>query len=200
MIEILPNWHPIFVHYTVSLLSLTAIFFWIGHIFKDKSCGKFILNVAYLTLWLGGALTVFTLLAGWDAYSTVAHDTPSHAAMTDHKNWAFSTSGVYLVLIIWAIFIKKSEKGPSYPFLFATILASLLLGITGWKGGELVYRYGLGVMSLPEASVNEEGKSDGHNHSHGNEGIEKHSAQDGESHMDIPEEKTKPHNNDGHAH
>ena len=36
------------------------------------------------------------------------------------------------------------------------MMATLLLSITGWKGAEAVYRYGLGVMSMPN--------SDSHKH------------------------------------
>ena len=35
------------------------------------------------------------------------------------------------------------------------------IGITGWKGGHLVYQYEIGLSSLPEVS------GDGHDHDHG---------------------------------
>ena len=38
-----------------------------------------------------------------------------------------------------------------------------VLGSTAWRGGEIVYRYGIGVMSLPQTSVDDK---DGHEHSH----------------------------------
>ena len=41
-------------------------------------------------------------------------------------------------------------------------VAGSVLVSTAWHGGEVVYRYGIGVMSLPNV---EEG-ADGHNHSH----------------------------------
>nr|WP_198246280.1 hypothetical protein [methane-oxidizing endosymbiont of Gigantopelta aegis] len=45
--------------------------------------------------------------------------------------------------------------------LFSLVAAGMLM-FTGWLGAEAVYRYGLGVKSLPVVS---EG-ADGHNHSH----------------------------------
>ncbi|MCF6301365.1 MAG: hypothetical protein L3J52_09655 [Proteobacteria bacterium] len=58
------------------------------------------------------------------------------------------------------------------------VIAFLLLGITAFKGGELVYRYGLGVMSLPEV--------EGEGHAHGG------------SNGDGDHGKTKDHPDDDH--
>jgi hypothetical protein len=44
------------------------------------------------------------------------------------------------------------------------LVAAMLLATTGWKGGELVYRHGLGVMSLPSKSKHEH---DAHDHDGG---------------------------------
>ena len=46
--------------------------------------------------------------------------------------------------------------------------AALLLGATGWHGGELVYRYGLGVLSLPAA------EGEGHDHVHADGEMHEH--------------------------
>jgi len=46
-------------------------------------------------------------------------------------------------------------------FLISMVVAGSILASTAWRGSELVYRYGLGVMSLPKS------EGDGHNHAHG---------------------------------
>ncbi len=43
------------------------------------------------------------------------------------------------------------------------LVAQLFLFSTAWRGGELVYRHGLGVLSLPQT------EGEGHSHSHGEE-------------------------------
>ena len=159
MIDIIPNWHPIFVHFTVALLTISAVMFVIESLSPEgaawrQTCLKF----ARWNLWLGAGITGITLLAGWQAYNTVAHDTPSHAAMTDHKNWALFTAGFFSLLAVWSFFLRKKLQGNG---LFTTLMfaAVIMLGTTAWKGGEVVYRYGLGVMSMPQ--------SDGKGHGHG---------------------------------
>ena len=101
-------------------------------------------------------------LAGWYAYNTVDHDTPSHAAMTDHRNWALVTLSVFFIISLWSIFSEKIRKKPTVAFLALCIAGGGLLMTTGFKGAETVYRFGLGVMSLPKV------EGDGHAHEHGN--------------------------------
>ena len=50
-------------------------------------------------------------------------------------------------------------------------MAVLLMGVTAYKGGELVYRYGIGVMALPEASGSGHGHHQNeHHHEEVNDG------------------------------
>jgi hypothetical protein len=105
------------------------------------------------------------VIAGWFAYNSVAHDATSHAAMTLHRNWAVPTALLFLVLAISSINLARKRIMPSFKFLSVSVIAAVLLMVTGWLGAEAVYRYGLGVMSLPQV----EAGADGHNHSHGAE-------------------------------
>ncbi len=77
MPEIIPNWHPILVHFTVALLSLSVILF-VAINFVGGTLREQWLIVARWSLWFGAAITLLTALAGLYAYNTVAHDTPSH--------------------------------------------------------------------------------------------------------------------------
>jgi len=161
MIEIIPNWHPILVHFTIGLLSTAVVFYLLSMLLpvgeKLKSHWQI---VARWCLWSGMAITVLTLIAGYLAYNSVAHDTPSHEAMTEHRNWAFATAAVFAVLTLWSVWIHLKKQIPSIAFLVLALVSGALLASTGWHGGEAVYRYGLGVMSLPQTS------GEGHSHEH----------------------------------
>ena len=91
MIEIIPNWHPVFVHFTVAMFSLSTLFYVLSHITANSELQKQWLIVAKWNLWLGAVISIITVAAGWQAYNSVAHYTPSHLAMTDHRNWAMAT-------------------------------------------------------------------------------------------------------------
>lgn len=157
-IEIIPNWHPVFVHFTVGLLSVSALLYLAALVFKKEN----LLIAARWNLWIGAAITVGTVLAGLYAYGTVAHDGPSHAAMTDHRNWALPTAGVFITLALWAVWKQRGAKTVSPVFVAVMLLASGLLSVTGYKGGEAVYRHGIGVMRMPE--IHGDGGHGSHSH------------------------------------
>jgi len=171
MIEIIPNWHPLFVHFTIALLSLAVLFFIIEKPIHETLMGDNFLVFARYCLLLGVAFSFVTVLAGWIAYNSVDHDDLSHLAMTDHRNWALSTFAIFIVTAIWLVASSKLKEGASVPFLLVLIIGAGLLGITGFKGAELVYKYGIGVKSLPTKSDHSSvvGHSHNHNDSHDSE-------------------------------
>lgn len=156
MIEIIPNWHPIFVHFTVALLIICGIFQAILWSLPSKASITAISAQKWLVL-LGAVAVLATVGTGLQAYYSVNHDTPSHLAMTDHRNWALATSAVFLIgAALFYIFPRRRQSIAGIFFVAALILVS----ITAYKGGDLVYRHGLGVMSLPEAT------GEGYDHEH----------------------------------
>ncbi|MCF6236338.1 MAG: DUF2231 domain-containing protein [Gammaproteobacteria bacterium] len=177
MPEIIPNLHPIFVHFTVALLSLSVGLF-VVTLFVKSPLKEQWQTVARWTLWFGAGITIITGLTGLEAYNTVAHDTPSHLAMTDHRNWAVVTIVLFLVLASWSILWIRKGKHLGAAFVVCMVIAGGILGSTAWHGGELVYRYGLGVMSLPQS------EGEGHSHSHGEGGGHGHGGDQAADHDD----------------
>jgi len=163
-IEFIPNIHPIFVHFTVALLSTSMGLFLLGFIISERTWSERFLTVAQWNLWLGAGITIITIGTGLYEYYTVTHDEPSHAAMTNHRNWAFFTASIFFFLALWSVRTYWKKHKLERSFIAVIVLANMMLMITGWKGGELVYRYGLGVMSLPK--VVEGSSGDSHDHSH----------------------------------
>lgn len=153
MIEILPNWHPIFVHFTVALFSTSVALYLISYLFDKIKIYPTItieLNiVAKWCLWLTGFLIFFTVWAGWYAYNTVKHDAPSHLAMTDHRNWALVTACSIVLITLWSFWRTYKSKSVNLLFIIALIITQGLLLATGLRGAELVFNYGIGVKSLP---------------------------------------------------
>lgn len=146
MIEIIPNWHPLFVHFTIALLTISTLLYVAGILLKKEN----LLIVARWNLWIGVTITVGTVLAGLYAYNTVAHDAPSHVVMTNHRNWALVTATIFVLLALWAFWKQRGARTVNPVFVVAMVAATGLLFITGYKGGDVVYRYGLGVLSTPD--------------------------------------------------
>jgi len=160
MIEIIPNWHPIFVHFTLGLLITAVMLFLVGALAKSPQAT----TVARWNLWIGTVFAVITLAFGYQAYYTVEHDAFSHAAMLIHMKWAWATLVLFAVAAVLAWRERKRAQGAG-PALGVVLLAGVsALLVTGYLGGENVYRHGLGVMRLPQA------EGPGHGHSHGGSG------------------------------
>lgn len=174
MPEIIPNLHPIFVHFTVGLLTMSFLLYIGANFLKNKDTQGNARTAALWMLWSGAVMTLFTVGFGFYAFNTVAHDDPSHLVMKLHRNLALGTATLFILLAGWSF--MKVRKKETLPGIFGIGLAIgvMLLGVTAWHGGELVYRHGLGVMSLPE--------SEGEGHSH----------EEGEGHDEAAMDSTAP--------
>ena len=154
MIEIIPNWHPMLVHFTVGLLSLAVFLHVLARLPLPPTLRGEWRIVADWLLWLGALSALASAVTGWLAYNSVEHDAVSHAAMTTHRNWALPTAGLFVVLALWSVWRHVARPGSrasliNAAFLAVLVVGGVLLGSTAWHGGELVYRHGLGVMSMP---------------------------------------------------
>jgi uncharacterized membrane protein len=162
MIEVIPNWHPLFVHFPIALISLAAFFHLAAMLLRDQP--RFATHCAVLahaTLWLGALAAFPTVLFGWFAFNSVDHDEAGHAAMQLHRTWALATLAVLTAVAALDAWRNKVDDTPTWPFAMATILAWALVAGTAWHGAELVYRHGLGVISIP-AHVEDTSHAHGH--------------------------------------
>jgi uncharacterized membrane protein len=155
-----PNWHPLVVHFVIAFLLTSPVLLLIAAFSPPGARYKTSLQAAGdWMLALGVIAAILAVAAGLQAYYSVAHDTPSHEAMTNHRNYAFATVALFGVFAVWRFATRASAPAKLFGVLF--LAATLLLATTAWKGGRLVYHYGLGVKSLPAA------EGEGHDHDHG---------------------------------
>ncbi len=202
MFDVIPNWHPILVHFTIALLFISVCFYVLASILKKNRWHDQWLMVANWNLWIGGVFAILTAIAGWFAYNSVVHDSPSHAAMTVHRNWALATLAVFVLLAVWSLRKNIKKEEPKILFLSIAIFGAGLLMTTGWLGAESVYRYGLGVMALPQV--------ENHGHGGGHESTthdDSHAVQDNmvdphdlKNNQDSQEKREPIHTDAGHEH
>jgi hypothetical protein len=114
--------------------------------------------------------------------------------MIEHRNWAMATFAAFLLVGLWSWFRAKQQKPIQWPLVIAVCAAGLLLISTAWHGGELVYRHGLGVMSLPNPDEHAHGEGAAHDHPH-DEHAHEHSQ---EQLQEQATEKTEDHLHDDH--
>jgi len=149
MIEIIPNWHPAFVHFPIAFATASVFFAAIGKLFRAQPWAQQCLVFGRWMLWASALSACVAAVFGWFAYNSVKHDDAGHLAMTIHRNWALAALGALVLLAVWAVRSWRSAAIPSNGMLILLIAAWLLVVSAAWHGGEVVYRHGLGVMALP---------------------------------------------------
>lgn len=154
-----PNIHPVLVHFAYALSVSSAGCYLTLKLIPAGRRRDSLRPAADWMLAFSAFAILATVAAGFQAYYSVAHDGPSHEAMTTHRNWAVPSATAILVLAFW----RWRTRAKSVTGLFTALLglAALSLSVTAWWGGHIVYNYGLGVSSLPSVT------GDGHDHDHG---------------------------------
>jgi uncharacterized membrane protein len=167
MVEIIPNWHPVFVHFTVALLSVSVAVHIVTALMKPAPLRDELAVLARWNLWLGAGFAIATAVFGLLAFNTVKHDTPSHIAMSEHRNWAIATLSIFLPLAVWSFQRYRKGLEVNRTFRVLLVVGFALLASTAWHGAEVVFRHGIGVKSLPKADERSQSGDDGHTHEHG---------------------------------
>jgi uncharacterized membrane protein len=173
-------WHPIFVHFSIALLTVATGFYLLTRLFRKAALRGQWISVAEWTLWVGFVFTACTVLFGWIAFNTVSHDSDAvHELMEGHAQLGLITFGGFAVLTLWSARHRKSGSYPSWQFIGLMLICFGLLATTGWRGGDLVYRHGLAVDLPPAPAANsspseveqpappDESASPTHHHHHG---------------------------------
>lgn len=132
--------HPILVHFPIALFISALGLEMLAFAFKRER----LQDVAWINFILAVLITPFVVMTGlWE----VRHLRLSHRIADIHKIFAFWTWGLSSILAIGLWLIKKrlSKKLFKIFFFVSLILIAVLVSISGYYGGRLVYEYGVGV-------------------------------------------------------
>lgn len=164
----LDNFHPLFVHFPIALLSLFFLLDLLGSIAGKidwrQTAGWF--------LYTGTVFTAITVAAGLIAADSVAHGGDVHEIMENHEHLGIAVLLLAVTLSGWRLLAKHRIRGGANTLylLFAAILSGLLL-FTADLGGLMVYSYGVAVKPVAElnkaaAALHEHGaETEMHQHS-----------------------------------
>ena len=149
--------HPLFVHFPIALLLLSAVFYGAGALFKNEN----LTQAGRWTLYAGMLSAVIAVLTGIKAESTVEHDEEAHEIMELHEKLGYIILALSAALSAWTLAVKSAIPSKGRIVFFAgLIVLSLVIIQQADLGGRLVFLKGIGVG---KKSMLQE---DGHSHDH----------------------------------
>jgi uncharacterized membrane protein len=141
-----PNPHPLIVHFPIALL-MAAVFFEVMAYWKKSASFE---KAAKWNLALGVLAGVAAVVSGLLAEDGVPQFPVINEALERHELLAFVTLGVFAILLLWR-FIKDGKFFERWRifYLALAVIGVFTLGATAYYGGELVYKFGVGMPSQP---------------------------------------------------
>ena len=138
----MPNLHPLVVHFPIALLTC-AYFFDVLAIGRDRPKYS---NVGWWMQVAGSIGLLFTLATGLQAKSSVSVPLKAVDTLQVHEQLAFVVAVLFLVLLLQRIGARSMIPERSRGLYWAAYsLGVILLWVTAWYGGGLVYDFGVGV-------------------------------------------------------
>lgn len=150
--QVIPNFHPIVVHFPIALTIIAFLLSIAAYVRRGHPISAQLAAAGHFTLWLAAIGAATAVLFGWLAFNSVNHDDAGHAAMLLHRAWAVPTAIGLILLASWDAWKYRVNEMISVPMLFLLFLLSQAIAVTGWLGGEVVYRHGIGVLSIPSSA------------------------------------------------
>ncbi|OFV81631.1 MAG: hypothetical protein A2Y78_12400 [Acidobacteria bacterium RBG_13_68_16] len=150
----LPNLHPAVVHFPIALLVTAAMFDLLALAVRRQRW--WLDRTAVLLYFAGAAGAGATYLTGRQAEDSLINVAPSvQPLIAQHADWALRTLLLFALLALARIFLLWYSSRHQRPLATPVRLVALALGAVGvWllvetadRGGALVYRHGVAVVS-----------------------------------------------------
>ena len=139
-------WHPALVHFPVAGWSLATIVDiaspWLG-----EPAWRF----AAVLMAVGCVAALAAMAAGLWEFAKLRDGNPALPVANRHMLFALAAFCAYAT----SLFLRYQQHAlhaPAMPALAASIVGFVLLGVTGWLGGQLVYGHGVGVANKNDSS------------------------------------------------
>ncbi len=143
----LEYFHPLFVHFPVAL-TLTGTGLLIYGALKERAE---VLRAGLILLVLAGAMAVPTYITGQVARSVLEDSSAFNRGLPmldTHEDLGLTSLAVLVSLGILAGIglVKGTGKGTPWGLILMALAASVLIAVTAFYGGRLVFEHGIGVV------------------------------------------------------
>ena len=151
------NIHPIAVHFAIGLFLSGVVFEIIGKL----KLNKFLRIAGHWNLILAFFSIGVSVATGLYAESAAPHSGPVHDMLERHESLGFVVLIIIFLMNVYNLFLKERLNPKLESLYFVLAIAGVIaISVGPYFGGEMVYRYGVGVQEI----VTEE-EEDSHDHS-----------------------------------
>lgn len=137
--------HPMLVHFPIALFTMFVLLEIIWMLFQKE----WIKNSSVLAIFLGLLFSVPTILSGEASAENFEKLQQFESLIETHETFAKITAFTFLIAFIVKILLIRTNKlntKTNWIVLVISLIGLYLLIQTGLKGGELVYKHGIGVL------------------------------------------------------
>jgi uncharacterized membrane protein len=145
LIRLVPGWHPVIVHFPLALVVTAACCFSVSRVPRASRIAETLAIVGTWTLGVGALGLLFALGTGLAAVIDLHVGDAARLAISSHVKSAILTAVLVLSAAVWRGAGVAQQARPSWGFMLVMWLATSSLIVTGYRGGQNVYRYGVGV-------------------------------------------------------
>lgn len=151
--RIIPGWHPMIVHFPLALIVTAAVCLSLARLRLALRYAAVLATVGTWNLCLGAVAVFFALGSGLAAVIGLHVGMAAHQAISAHMKSAILTAVLVTAVAVWRGTGTAPDARPSWAFLVILWAGTAALVVTGYRGGQNVYRYGVGVDSGTTGSV-----------------------------------------------
>jgi uncharacterized membrane protein len=146
------EWHPIAVHFPLALVVVAALALSAARLKALARVASTLATVGTWNLCLGAIAALFALATGLAAVVHLDAGPGARAAIALHVKWAIFAAVGIMLAGAWRGAGTAQDSRPSGFFLIVLWAVTATLIVAGYRGGQNVYRYGVGVNSSSAAS------------------------------------------------
>ena len=147
--EFLSGLHPRIIHFPIAFFVLYFIFETVGATLKKEAFTK----TAFFILALGVITAILSVLTGNQAHETaknflVEGEAYFNQLIKQHENFATLSLWYFTILFFIRMYLvikKNLSIKVQYLFVFFSLLGCVLILLTGYYGGVLVFEHGIGT-------------------------------------------------------
>ena len=150
---LIPGWHPIVVHFPLALVTTAVLLLLASRLLRQEPLAATLATVGTWNLCLGALAALFAIGTGMAAAMHLQVSPAVHHAISLHVRWAMFTTLSLVLLAVWRGAGNAQESRPSWMLMIVLLTALSALIVTGYRGGQNVYRYGVGVQTSAESGA-----------------------------------------------